>query len=209
MPAALPDLSLTEWAVLAIIEEAPTHGFAVSKVLAPDGDVGRIWTVPRPLVYRALAVLQQRGLVEPVGSEAGARGPNRTRVRVTRAGRTAVDRWLRTPVAHVRDLRTHLLLQLKLLDRRGADLRPLAAAQLDQLSPILTSLTDQAESAEGFERLLAAWRRESTRAAARVLEGIATESAAAERSRAPRRAASAAGRAGARTRDGDQSATPG
>jgi DNA-binding PadR family transcriptional regulator len=172
---ALPDLSLTEWAVLAIIEEAPTHGFAVSKELASDGDVGRIWTVPRPLVYRALSVLQQRGLVEPVGSEAGARGPNRTRVRVTRRGRSAVDRWLATPVAHVRDLRTHLLLQLKLLDRRGADLRPLAAAQMDQLNPILTSLTGQYESAEGFERLLAAWRRESTRAAARFLENLVTQ----------------------------------
>jgi len=173
--AALPELSLTEWAVLAIIEEAPTHGFAVSKELAPDGDVGRIWTVPRPLVYRALAVLQERGLVEPVGSEAGTRGPNRTRLRVTRRGRSAVDRWLGTPVDHVRDLRTHLLLQLKLLDRRGADLRPLAAAQIDHLSPILTSLTDRYESAEGFERLLAAWRRESTRAAATFLEGLVAQ----------------------------------
>jgi DNA-binding PadR family transcriptional regulator len=209
--AAPPDLSLTEWAVLAIIEEAPTHGFAVSKVLAPDGDVGRIWTVPRPLVYRALAVLQQRGLVEPVGSEAGARGPNRTRVRVTRAGRAAVDRWLGTPVAHVRELRTHLLLQLKLLDRRGADLRPLAGAQLDQLSPILTSLTDQAESAEGFERLLAAWRRESARAAVRVLEGIATESSSAAPGSTPRRRtapAAAAGRARTRARGDGRSGPP-
>lgn len=172
MAPAAPDLSLTEWAVLAIIEESPIHGFAVSKLLAADGDVGRIWTVPRPLVYRALGSLEQRGLVEPAGSEAGAGGPTRARVRATPAGQTAVDRWLRTPVDHVRDYRTQLLLQLKLLNRRGADLRPLAAAQLDYLSPILTSLTEQFETTVGFERILTAWRRESAHAAATFLQNL-------------------------------------
>jgi DNA-binding PadR family transcriptional regulator len=67
----LPELSLTEWAVLALTAEQHTHGFAVSKELAPDGDARRIWTVPRPLVYRALATLERDRLVEPLGAEAG------------------------------------------------------------------------------------------------------------------------------------------
>ncbi|HVM65643.1 MAG TPA: PadR family transcriptional regulator [Acidimicrobiales bacterium] len=170
--ASLPDLSVTEWAVLAVIAEQPTHGFAVSKALGPEGDLGRIWTVPRPLVYRALTVLENDGLVEPVGEEAGERGPARTRLRATRRGRAAVDRWLRTPVAHVRDLRTQLLLRLRLLDRRGADMRELAGAQLVQLRPILTSLQEQVTTSEGFDRLLAVWRYESAEAAARVLEEV-------------------------------------
>jgi DNA-binding PadR family transcriptional regulator len=173
--ARLPDLSLTEWAVLALVAEQPTHGFAISKELAPEGDLGRIWTVPRPLVYRALANLERQGLVEPIGEEAGERGPSRTRLRATRGGRSAVDRWLRTPVAHVRDLRTHLLLQLRLLDRRGGDIRALADAQLRQLGPILANLRAQARATEGFDRLLAAWRYESAEAAARVLEGVLSE----------------------------------
>jgi len=168
----LPELSLTEWAVLAIVAEQPTHGFAVSKELDAAGDVGRVWTVPRPLVYRALAALEQAGLVEPLGEESGDRGPNRTRLRATRRGRLAVERWLHTPVPHVRDLRTRLLLQLRLLDRRGLDPRPLAAAQLDELTPILASLHSQATSSEGFDRLLASWRYESALAARRVLEGV-------------------------------------
>jgi DNA-binding PadR family transcriptional regulator len=167
-----PDLSLTEWAVLALTAEQPTHGFAIAKELAPEGDVGRIWTVPRPLVYRALAALESHALVEPLGDEAGHRGPTRTRVRATRGGRAAVDRWLRTPVSHVRHLRTQLLLQLRLLDRRGLDLRPLATAQLEHLTPILRALNDQAAALAGFDHLLASWRYESARAAARVLEGI-------------------------------------
>jgi len=173
--AKLPDLSLTEWAVLALAAEQATHGFAISKVLAPDGDLGRIWTVPRPLVYRALTVLDVRRLVEPLGEEAGDRGPNRTRIRATRAGKSAVDRWLSTPVPHVRELRTHLLLQLRLLDRKGVDIHPLALAQLEQLTPIIESLGEQVACSSGFDRLLASWRYESARAAARVLEGVLAE----------------------------------
>jgi PadR family transcriptional regulator AphA len=173
--AHLPDLSLTEWAVLAITVEGPTHGFAIAKELAQDADVGRIWTVPRPLVYRALATLEQNELLEPLGPEAGERGPRRTRIRATRRGKTAVDRWLDAPVPHVRDLRTRLLLQLRLLDRRGLDVRPLAAAQLEELSPILDALNDKTNSSSGFDRLLASWRYESAQAAARVLEGVLAE----------------------------------
>jgi DNA-binding PadR family transcriptional regulator len=170
--ARLPDLSLTEWAVLAVAAEQPTHGFAISKELAPDADLGRIWTVPRPLVYRALTVLNAHRFIEPLGEEAGDRGPSRTKLRATRAGKAAVDRWLNTPVLHVRELRTRLLLQLRLLDRKGVDIHPLAAAQLEQLTPILASLKGQASSSLGFDRLLASWRYESAQAAARVLQGV-------------------------------------
>jgi DNA-binding PadR family transcriptional regulator len=173
--ARLPDLSLTEWAVLGVVAEQPTHGFAISKELAPEGDVGRIWTVPRPLVYRALATLERDGLLEPVGEEASDRGPTRTRIKVTRAGKAAVDRWLTTPVPHVRDLRTRLLLQLRLLDRKGCDLDALASAQIEVLTPILASLEGQMQSTGGFDRLLASWRYESAQAAARTLQGVVAE----------------------------------
>jgi hypothetical protein len=82
--------------------------------------------------------------------------------------------WLATPAPHVRDLRTRLLLQFRLLDRRGLDLVPLAAAQLDCLIPIVTALRTQAERAEGFAALLARWRLESAEAAARVLKSLVT-----------------------------------
>ena len=183
--ARLPDLSLTEWAVLCVVAEQPTHGFAIAKELGPNGDLGRVWTVPRPLVYRALATLTQLRLVEPLQPEAGDRGPTRTPLRVTRAGRAAVDRWLRTPVPHVRDLRTRLLLQLRLLDRRHLDVRPLASAQLGELTPIVASLGDQAATASGFDRLLAAWRYESARAAARVLEDVLADGAGPDPSSPP------------------------
>jgi DNA-binding PadR family transcriptional regulator len=171
----LPDLSLTEWAVLALVAEQPTHGFAIAKELAPEGDLGQIWTVRRPVVYRALAHLEEMRLIEPLGNEPGERGPVRARVGPTRTGKAAVDRWLDTPSEHVRDLRTQLLIQLRFRDRRGLDLSSLATAQLEQLTPILAGLHEQVGANDRFARLLARWRYESAQAAARVLEAIVAE----------------------------------
>jgi DNA-binding PadR family transcriptional regulator len=171
----LPDLSLTEWAVLAVVAEKPTHGFAIAKEFAPEGDLGQIWTVRRPIVYRALEHLENESLVESIGTVPGEGGPLRTLMRATEVGKAAVDRWLCTPARHVRELRTQLLLELRFLDRRGLDLSPLATAQLEQLGPILAALRDQAETTSGFAAVLARWRHESAQAAARTLEGIVAD----------------------------------
>ena len=45
-------LSLTDWVVLGVLTEEPRHGFAVAKELARDAELGQLWTVRRPLVYR-------------------------------------------------------------------------------------------------------------------------------------------------------------
>src|SRR5215467_6637716 len=108
---AEPSLSLPEWVVLAILSEHPLHGFAVVQLTASGGELGRVWQIPKAIVYRAIGRLLDAGLVVPEGKEPGL-GPQRTVYTVTPAGRLAVGRWLRTPVAHVRDIRSHLLLKL-------------------------------------------------------------------------------------------------
>ncbi|HEY7824307.1 MAG TPA: PadR family transcriptional regulator, partial [Acidimicrobiia bacterium] len=60
------ELSVTEYAVLGILAEAPSHGFAVAKELDANTEVGRILTVRRPLVYRALDRLVDQRLAESV-----------------------------------------------------------------------------------------------------------------------------------------------
>src|SRR5262245_55216760 len=91
-----------DWAVLALLCERPAHGFALAQLLAEEGDVGQVWTMPRPRVYRAIDDLREAGLVEAMETEASERGPSRTLLRATRAGAVAVDQWLVSPVAHVR-----------------------------------------------------------------------------------------------------------
>jgi DNA-binding PadR family transcriptional regulator len=170
MPRSRTELTAGEWAVLALLAEGPNHGFALARVMAPEGDVGRVWSVRRPLVYRAAETLARLELVRPTGTEASRTGPQRTVLAATPNGKRAVTRWLRTPVEHVRDGRSLLMLKLLFLDRRGADPTPLLTAQRDVFARQAARLARAADAAEGFDRALARWRLETTNAAARFVE---------------------------------------
>lgn len=177
MPAKT-DLSPAEWASLALLAEQPAHGFAVARALAPEGDVGRVWSCSRPLVYRALGVLADAGLIEERGSEPSEAGPRRRMLAATRSGRRAVERWLREPATHVRDLRSDLMLKLLFLSRRGEDASALLAEQQAALEPVVEGLEVAVEGADGFDRLLYLWRLESARAALRFVEDVRSEARA-------------------------------
>jgi DNA-binding PadR family transcriptional regulator len=171
------ELSVAEWAVLALVAEQPSHGFALARELAEPGAVGRIWTVPRPLVYRALETLGERGLVRAEGEEPGTRGPRRTIVRATPAGRRRVRAWLHRPVEHVRDVRTLFLLKLLFLARAGLDAGVLVERQRSTLEPVIGGLESRLASAEGFERTIVLWRLESATATLRFLDRLEAPSA--------------------------------
>ena len=158
--------------MLGAVAEGPTHGFALARRLGPAGDLGRVWTLPRPVVYQALKKLAERRMVAPGATEPGVRGPNRTIVSVTPAGRRALERWLRSPVPHVRDIRSELLLKLALLERAGADAAPLVGAQRQVLAGRLEHLVAQRDAADGFDRVLAAWRIASVGAVMEVLAAL-------------------------------------
>lgn len=175
------DLSPGEWAVLALVCEAPTHGWAVARTLAPEGELGRVWTFPRALVYRALETLARDGLIEQQGFEEGDRGPTRTILGATGAGTARVEAWLAEPVEHVRDARSLLLLKLALCRRRGIEPRPLLEAQRAVLERIERAHAARAGDGDGgpaadpadeVERLLAAFRLESTRAVSRFVDRL-------------------------------------
>ncbi len=166
-------LSPGEWAVLGVVAEGPTHGFAVAQLLGPDGRLGRIWTLPRPVVYQILKKLLQMGLIRERRTEAGTRGPVRTVVGVTPAGRRAVKHWLQEPVDHVRDVRSLLLLKLALLDRAGADAKPLVAAQRDRVASQLAAFEGSRPEAAGFDQdRLLEWRIANSRATVDFLQHI-------------------------------------
>ena len=85
-------------------------------------DVGRVWSLSRALTYRSLDQLAARGYVHTVGEEPGIAGGNRTILAATRSGRAQLRKWLSTPVAHLRDLRSELLLKLIIADICGIDI---------------------------------------------------------------------------------------
>ena len=123
------DLLLGEWACLALLTQQPAHGYDIATRLAPAGDIGRVWSLSRPLTYRALDQLTQRGLIVPVAEEKGKAGGNRTILASTPQGRRLVRRWLEEPVPHFRAVRDELLLKLVLAERLGVDRRKLLQSQ--------------------------------------------------------------------------------
>jgi DNA-binding PadR family transcriptional regulator len=166
-----PPLSLSEWVVLALVAERPTHGFPIAQLTASGGELGRIWHVPRPVVYRSLGRLADAGLVAAEGSEPG-RGPQRVIYKITAAGSTAVGSWLRTPVHHVREVRSHLLMKLALLDRAGADPADLLQRQREALLPIARAISAESPPPAGFEATILAWRRANAAAALSFLADV-------------------------------------
>jgi DNA-binding PadR family transcriptional regulator len=168
---AEPSLSLSEWLVLAILSQQPLHGFAVSQLTAPGGELGRVWQIPKAVIYRAIGRLAEAGLVTPEGREPG-QGPQRTVYTATPAGREAAQRWLHTPVSHVRDIRSHLLLKLALLDRSGDDPADLLRRQREVLEPITRAIEARRAGRDGFDATLLAWRRATAVAALEFLDMI-------------------------------------
>lgn len=173
-------LSCGEWAILGLVGEQPRHGFALARLMAPQGEIGRVWALPKPLVYRALTTLQERGLLATAGEERGERGPHRTLHAVTGEGAEALRVWLATPVDHLRDVRSLLMLKLALLARADGDAVPLLAAQRERLEPLVAALEARVAGAAAFEYTLLVWRLESARGTLRFIDSVAAAAARAE-----------------------------
>lgn len=138
-------------------------------MLAADGELGRVWTLSRPLTYRAIEQLASKGLIERDASAPAPAARERTVLSITVDGRSAVKRWLDAPVEHLRDVRTELLLKLVLRQRVGLDTTALLAAQRATFIDHFDHLTTARAGADIVEL----WRRESARAVRRFLDAAA------------------------------------
>ena len=158
-------LSLARWALLGLLAEQPRHGFALTKLLAPRGEVGQLWSVPISAVYRSLAGLEQAGLVRATSIEASYLGPQRTVYAITDVGGRILEAWLGEPVSHVRDVRSELMLKLLLLERSNQSHHALLDAQRERFAEVVAALEDTAPQAG----VLGHWRLENARAVIRFL----------------------------------------
>jgi PadR family transcriptional regulator AphA len=165
------DLLPGEWAVLGVLARGEAHGFAVGRTLAADGWLGRVWTMSRPRVYRAINDLAARDLIAPAGRAQSERGPTRTLYTASPAGQGLLEGWLADPVDHVREIRSELLLKLALLHERGSSPTALLAAQRTRLEPVLARL-EAAAPDSGFDEILLRYRIETTRAALSFVDEV-------------------------------------
>ena len=168
-------LLLGEWACLGILCAGDSHGFAIAARLKPEGDIGRVWAMSRALTYRALDQLTARGYVAATGEEPGKAGGTRTILAATPAGSLQLHAWLDTPVQHLRDLRSELLLKLVLADLCGVDVSGMLQRQrahIARLADVLAASPSAGAGADTSADVVRLWRRELSQAALRFLDAV-------------------------------------
>lgn len=161
-------LSATDHVVLAVLAEAPSHGFALAQQLSSTSDLGRIFTVRRPLVYRALNRLVEHDLATPGRREPSTAGPQRRIHIASPNGRRINTDWLSEPVRHVRDVRTQLLVKLRLLDRSELSNEQLVHSQRLELNETLEQLIARGATGDAVDQ----WRMHSATATLRFLNSL-------------------------------------
>ncbi|MET9533198.1 MULTISPECIES: PadR family transcriptional regulator [unclassified Streptomyces] len=171
------DLPLAEWIVLALMAERPSHGFAIATLTAEGAEIGEFWYVSRPMVYRSITRLVERGLITAVGAEESDRGPQRMIYAATRSAKTAVRRWLSEPVTQLFDIRAELTSKLLLLRRRDTSPARLVERQKVVIDEIEESLSAKEHTGDYLTGAIYAWRLEHVRAARRFLDAVNVDSA--------------------------------
>jgi PadR family transcriptional regulator AphA len=161
-----------EWAVLGVVCERPVHGFGIARRLVETATIGQIWTMNRPAVYRAIRDLAASGLIVGAGTSQSERGPARELYEASPDGRARLERWLRAPVEHVRDVRNELLIKLALLYDRGLPADGLLRLERTVLAGIVAGLETALADATGFEAVVLRYRTETARSATAFVEEL-------------------------------------
>ena len=160
---ARTDAELARNVVLALIVHEPRHGWALQEVLSPRGEIGQAWTLSKQLVYRAIDSLVDAGLARRTAPKDGG-GAERVTISATTSGRRHAMAWLDTPVEHLRDVRTELVVKVMLREQFELPISRFIQRQRQQFEPLIVAIeTTQAKTPVHM------WRRESASAVKRFL----------------------------------------
>jgi PadR family transcriptional regulator AphA len=160
---AKQDAQLARNVVLALVVHTPRHGWAIHEELAPKGDIGHAWTLSRQLVYRAIDTLVEDGLVKRATPKDGG-GGDKVIISATALGKRVTTKWLDTPVTHLRDVRTELVLKVMLREKFELELLPFIDSQRKVFDPLIAAI-----NADKSDSPVNVWRKESANAVARYL----------------------------------------
>ena len=163
---ARQDAQLARNVVLALVVHTPRHGWAIHEQLSPTGDIGRAWTLSRQLVYRAIDTLVEDGLVKRAVPKDGG-GGDKVIISPTAAGKRLTKEWLDSPVTHLRDVRTELVLKVMLREKLELPLAPFLSLQDAIFDPLITAINKDASDSP-----VNLWRKESANAVKRYLSRL-------------------------------------
>ncbi len=116
-----PKRSATEYALLGLLLNGPSHGYDLSRQFASDTQLGKVCRLEMSMLYGLLKKLEREGLING-REESVSENKSRRTVELTSAGRTEFEEWLAEPVQHNREIRFSFLVKLYFARLRGDEL---------------------------------------------------------------------------------------
>lgn len=167
----LPKRPATEYALLGLLLDGPSHGYDLTRQFAADTELGKVCRLEMSMLYGLLKKLEKEGLLtgqdEPLGGH-----KTRRVVELTPAGRAEFEDWLAEPVQHNREIRFSFLVKLYFARQRSKELvLRLLDGQIEFNQTLLKKLLSQKQAAASrqFEDWVVEYRLEQTNAALRWL----------------------------------------
>jgi DNA-binding PadR family transcriptional regulator len=135
-----------ELGLLGFLRRQPMYGYELHQMLSESADLGLVWRLKQSQLYALLAKLEAEGYLESTVEPQGSRAPRKF-FKLTPLGEQVYHEWVRSPVAHGRDVRIEFLAKLFFARTHG----PQAVAQLitDQRAVVEAQRAElQAQAAE-------------------------------------------------------------
>ena len=100
----------SEFALLGLLYEKPTHGYDLHRLITDPDGIGMIWGVKLSNLYAQIDKLEKKGFLEGIQFSEESR-PARTEYHITENGKQAFEEWLSELVRHPRDFRQEFMLR--------------------------------------------------------------------------------------------------
>jgi PadR family transcriptional regulator AphA len=155
MPRTKVGLTSSEYAVLGLLQDRRTYGYELQRYFAGSTGLARVCPIEPAMVYAILKSLSGLELID--GGWDNGQYPPRAVYQATPEGEAAFERWLRHPVARMRDVRSDFLIKLYFaLERDHMLARDLAEAQVTACVQYIVAIEDElAEAAPDlFDRVV-------------------------------------------------------
>ena len=182
---ATPEMP-AEHAILGLLslDDGPGHGYDLARHFGEGQPLGSVMRLESGMLYHHLKKLERVGWVTSTVEPQGPRPPRQV-YRITEAGQAELQRWLREPVAHTREIRLEFLVKLYFARRLDPDLATRLITEqretcerLEQsLASRLATLESAADGEQSFSRLVFELRLAQTRAAIAWLTRAGSEEA--------------------------------
>ena len=157
----------SEFALLGLLYEKPTHGYDLHKQITDPDSIGMIWRIKMSNLYAQLDKLEKKGYITGVLHPGDSR-PTRTEYNITKDGKIAFESWLETTVYHPRDFRQEFMARyyyvLKFFPSKVNDLCQKQLIECQTWLVNTTALSQQAVSTSIFKNSIIEFRLEQIQA---------------------------------------------